>query len=422
MSTDRRAAPPPRLVLMVFLPFLCCLLWSLAAVPTAHADLSPASAIATELRQRPVYVDPSLRSLLDENAQEALEERITATGEPLYVLVVPLARGDTWNGEAAQFVGAVRDRMGGSGSYIALENSDLWLYGEESGSGSNTFYAALAVNSDPELRNASLKQRLERAVELVGSGAAQEEYSRIDAERGPLSPASPLGGNRLVLVGSALAAVGLVLAVVFLGVRARRSRTPLRAPAHSVFDSIDSAGQDMLRKRLQNRLSETGERLAAFPLADASATTGNTVQRALDAHLAAGKALDAATDLAGIAGALVLLDLADDAVARASSSRSTDRPLRHCFFDPLHGTRTAKASWRGLGSRRTAAVWACGQCAEALRQRREPEVLPVVLDGGRRVAYYEIPHRDSVWSATGYGTLRDDLVHRVLRGDLDAAR
>ncbi|MEY9215272.1 hypothetical protein NI17_015685 [Thermobifida halotolerans] len=50
------------------------------------------------------------------------------------------------------------------------------------------------------------------------------------------------------------------------------------------------------------------------------------------------------------------------------------------------------------------------------------EALGAVLDDGRRVPYYDLPPELSVWAATGYGALRDDLVARVLRGDPDAAR
>jgi len=114
---------------------------------------------------------------------------------------------------------------------------------------------------------------------------------------------------------------------------------------------------------------------------------------------------------------LVLLDLCDAHADQVSAARPALVPARHCFFDPLHGTRTRTTPWRRLGSRRKVTVWACGDCAAALRNHRQPEALPAVLDGGQRIPYYELPPERSVWAATGYGTLHDDLVAPVLRGD-----
>ncbi|TDQ45034.1 hypothetical protein [Actinorugispora endophytica] len=413
MSTDR-----------ILAVLLAALLWPLLAAPAAHADpapspasTSPASAVAAELRQRPVYVDPSLRSLLSETEQAALEERIASTGQPVYVVVVPLVQGDTWNGEPEQLVGAVRDRMDGDGSYLALGGRGLRLYGESRDPGSAAHYAALAVSSDPDLDDAPLSRQLERAVELIGDGTAEAEYQRIDSEREPYPYGYPwTRGVPLPWAGAGLAVAAALAVLAFTGLRARRLGAPPPPPAHGVFDSIDAAGLDALRERLGTRLTETGERLSDFSLTGSSPAVRSAVQQALDAHLAAGKVLDATAGLPGLAGVLVLLDLADDALDRASSRRRPGPPPRHCFFDPLHGTRTSRVSWRGLGSRRKASVWACSKCADDLRRHREPEVLPVLVDG-RRVAYYDVPHEDSVWAATGYGTLRDDLVQRVLRGD-----
>lgn len=414
MSTERRAAA-------LVTALLLWLLWpgGAAHAQTDPAGPSPAETIAAALREQPVYVDPSLRSLLDEDAQAALAERIAATGEEIYVVVVPLVRGDAWDGDPAQLVGAVSDRLGGSASYLVLEDNDLWLHGEGASAGDDAFYAALTVNIAPESQGASLARRLDHAVDLIAGGRAVEEYERISAER---EPPPPSAWGAAPSAWPWIAGTAVLAAVVVLSLVAARSRRAHPRPlAHTVFDSIDAAGQERMRRDLGARLTATGKRLAALTVPDSDAARA-ALQQALDAHLAAGKVLDAAADLPDLAGALVLLDLCDAHVDQAVAARSTPRPVRHCFFDPLHGTRTSTTPWRGLGTRRRVTVWACGDCATALRKHRQPEALPAVLDDGRRVPYYDLPPERSVWAATGYGTLHDDLVARVLRGDSGAAR
>ena len=49
---------------------------------------------------------------------------------------------------------------------------------------------------------------------------------------------------------------------------------------------------------------------------------------------------------------------------------------------------------------------------------RDRDALDVLFDG--EVLYYEADPRRSVWSAAGYGRFGEELVHRVLCGDLTA--
>jgi hypothetical protein len=53
---------------------------------------------------------------------------------------------------------------------------------------------------------------------------------------------------------------------------------------------------------------------------------------------------------------------------------------------------------------------------ERVRARKIPDVLK---DG--TTPYYEVDPARSVWTTTGYGQFRGDLVQRVLRGDLHRA-
>ncbi|GLU49575.1 hypothetical protein [Nocardiopsis ansamitocini] len=422
--SDPRPAAGHRLIRLAALAAAAMLSWPTAAV--AQDSPSPSATIADALSQRPVYVDPSLESVLSAEAQEGLVEQIESSDESIYVIVVPLVRGDAWDGDEEQLIGVVSDRLEGDGRFLAM-GADSRLDGKDYGGGSShALYAALAVNIDPEMDNAPLATRLERAVDLTAAGTGEQEYERLYEERdtggsglgGLLSGASGQGarsGTGLLLGGGALLVV--VVGLGLLLVRRRRTNALPPPLPHSTFAAIDTAQAAQLRSELRSAVTEQGERLASFSLEGASEKAGTAFQKALDAGQAAGKALDETSDLAGLAGVRVLLDMSSEALEATRAGRSAPAPSPHCFFNPLHKGATAPASWRAVGSRQRVRVPACVQCAGALKTHREPEALPATHEG-RRIPYYEVPAERSVWAATGYGTLRSDLVQRILRGDL----
>ena len=92
-----------------------------------------------------------------------------------------------------------------------------------------------------------------------------------------------------------------------------------------------------------------------------------------------------------------------------------------CFFNPLHGPSARPATWRLIGTREQLRVPACTECLRAVSRHRPPAVLPDTV-GTKHVPYLEADPERSVWAATGFGVLRDDLVDRILRGDLRRGR
>ncbi|MFC3997028.1 hypothetical protein ACFOVU_13940 [Nocardiopsis sediminis] len=396
----------------------------------AAADtVSPAERIAGELRESPVYVDPSIESALPENARIELAEQIAQTGKPVYVVVVPLVAGDPWNGEPDQLLGAVHDRLGEDGSYLTAElGGTPWITGTDFGTGREhqAHEAAMAVSLDAD-RDAPLSALFSDTVELIDTGTGDAAYERASEaldqslwydSAAPDATAPGPGVAPWLAAGAAV----LVAAAAVGGLLLYRRRTPA-VPRLVAFDNADDARLARLRAEVERELVEVAERLGAFTLAEdapQAAEAAEQYRTALDAQHAAGKALDTAHGMADLAGARVLLHMSEDALRAAEARQQGRRPpaaRRHCYFDPLHATDTRPLNWRALGSSRKVRVHACADCTAAVRGHRAPVALPD-LRGGEQVAYYEVPADESVWSATGYGSLSDDLVQRVLRGDL----
>ncbi|WP_047871360.1 hypothetical protein [Nocardiopsis sp. RV163] len=399
-------------------------------------------AVADALEESPVYVDPAYESAFPAEDQERVAGVIESSGLDLYVIALPLTGGDAWGGDAATLVSVVHDRRGGGeGHYLAYEEVSGY-HGADFGPGAQetapAHYGALTASYATDF-DGSMLQQADAAVEAALSDdpraayeAALQSYEEANpriADPGGESGTGPradsgTGSGPLFAVGSVVAVLlALVLALLVRNrLTARRGRRRAASiTQHAAFDNADRAQLDSLVEQGERDLIEVGERLSRVD-ADPGAGTksGQSLQRALDARSAAAAvhdrmAAEGAT-LPDAVGALVLLDIAEDALeSAAGGSRSAVR-RRHCYANPLHGTNTKVTPWREFGGTRTIRVPLCADCAKAVRNRARPVVLPAEHEGAQ-VPYYEVPAEESVWAATGYGTLTDDLVQRVQRGD-----
>jgi hypothetical protein len=346
------------------------------------------AAIAAALKRSPVYVDPAYDSALPKKRRESLVRRIRRSPIPIYVVLVPLVAGSTWQ-TSEQVTSVVQSYLGRDGAYVTFDKDfddvfDVVMWGgteEQQGSARD---AGWAVSLEKGYK--TLAARLTRCVDLIATGKGSVAYQKdhdtlFTPGPTPLPKAPPHHDDGFPLgvpiAGAAIIAAGAGL----LWLRRRRARAAveaLRLP-RAVFETAREAGDDELRARAERDLIELGESL-----------DGN--EKALDAYTAAGRTLDDASSTADLAGVLTLIQ-----TARGGT------PL--CYFDPRHGEGTLVVNWRAPGTRPKLEVRVCAACAKAVRDRRAPDV---VLDQGR--PYYEAA---TPWAETGYGQL-GDLVGRIL--------
>ncbi|MFA1551180.1 hypothetical protein [Actinomadura chokoriensis] len=393
------------------------------------SEPSPGERLAAALRRSPIYVDPSLASALPEADRARLIAKFRKLSVPVFVVLVPLVKGGTWSDDE-QLATVVHAKLGRDGVYITFSDIGDDLRAKEFGGEHQARYAAWAVSFDRSMDDASLATRLDRIADLMVSGNAKKEYDRQSAaiqkrveerraEEEPRSGDSSVLPLTLGAAGIAAAGIGGLL----LWRRRRMAATSRGDSAllmpRTVFSTAKRAGEDQLREQTAREVIAFGELLDTTDVPVSGERTGELMTRALDAYQAAGKTLDRARGIPDLAGVLVLLDQGRDALASAqavAAGRPEIPPSPLCFFNPLHGDAATRIEWRPIGSRRRLRVHACRDCARAARTKETPDILTDRRDG-RDVPYFEADPSQSVWAETGYGQLRDDLIHRVLRGD-----
>ncbi|WP_329520425.1 hypothetical protein [Spirillospora sp. NBC_01491] len=395
------------------------------------SEPSPGERLAAALRRSPFYVDPSLASAVPVADRRRLIAKFRKAPAPVYVVLVPLVKGGTWTDDE-QLATVVHDRLGRDGVFVGLKDTGDSLSAHEFGGEHQARDAAWAVELDRGMDDASLVARLSRFADLLISGTGTREYKRISKEideryRSRHGGSAVTGGGAGVppaAVGAAGAAVAGIAGLLVWRRRrmaaVHRADTALLLP-RTVFSTAGRATRDQLREQASREVIAFGELLDQSTVETTGDRARTLMTRALDAYQAAGKTLDAARGVPDLAGVLVLIDQGRDALASARSLAEGGGevpPSPLCFFDPLHGDGPVKVDWRPVGTRRRLRVRTCRACAKAVRAKETPEILKDTRDG-REVPYFEADPEHSVWAETGYGQLRDDLIHRVLRGDLN---
>ncbi|HEX2313769.1 MAG TPA: hypothetical protein VHJ17_08555, partial [Thermomonospora sp.] len=148
---------------------------------------SPGQRIAAALRRSPIYVDPSLAAAVPPAKRSVLRARIRACPMPVFLVIVPLVKGGTWD-DPDELATVVHDRLGRDGAYVTLAETDGQLNARQWGGTEeqrdNTEYAVRVPFFLDEMRDATLADRLIRAVELIAAGRGRAEYDRATAHLG----------------------------------------------------------------------------------------------------------------------------------------------------------------------------------------------------------------------------------------------
>ncbi|TDC88014.1 hypothetical protein [Actinomadura sp. 7K507] len=393
---------------------------------------SPGERLAAALRRSPIHVDPSLASALPEAERRKLIAKAGKAPAPVFVVLVPLVQGGTWT-DGEQLATVVHDRLGRDGIFITFDDDNQDLAAEEWGGDHQAADAARAVKFDRAMDDTPLAARLSRILDLIISGKASQEYKRVSdelservkkiRERDAPGTASEGDGGLALPLGAAGVAVAGVAGLLLW--RRRRMASVSREDngllmPRTVFATASRASEEQLREQASREVIAFGELLDESSTPATGERARTLMTRALDAYQAAGKTLDAARGVPDLAGVLVLVDQGRDALASAQAAAKGEPeipPIPLCFFNPLHGDATTKLDWRPIGSRKRLHVRTCRDCARTARQKQTPDVLLDHRDG-RDVPYYEADPTESIWAETGYGQLREDLIHRILRGDL----
>ncbi|PNG16658.1 hypothetical protein [Streptomyces cahuitamycinicus] len=391
------------------------LLAALATTGTAIAadgdGPSAGQRIAKALRTSPVYVDAAYAEAVPPSRQRQLADRIRRTGLPIKVVLIPLTKGDAFDGESDLLAGTVRDRLPERRDLVLITSDGDFpdsLQGYEwPGDTHQARSAVAAAGFLDEMRDAGLADLTVKAVDLVAEGKGEQRYeeamndlggsprpTQSGSGSGSGSDSSSGSGSASGMTGWWLLIAVPALALTVLATRAAllRSRTAPAVP-QLVFTTARAADEAQVRRRAEAEVLALGEATRA---AEVASTPG--LQQALDAYAAAGTVLDGARGLPDLAGALALAQEGRDALTGSSG-------LPLCFFNPLHGRAALRTGWRPLGRRDRLDVAVCQECADALRDRRAPEVLTDTDEDGRTVPYFEVPARRSAWAASGYGSL-----------------
>ena len=400
MSTD---------VKRVITALAALLLAALTTTTARAADGDGPSAgqrIAEALRTSPVYVDEAYSAAVPPSRQRQLAQQIRRTGLPIKVVLTPLTKGDAFDGNSDVLAGTVRDRLPNQRELALITTDGDFpdsLRGYEWPADTHqTRDAVDATGFMDEMRDAGLADLTAKAVELVAEGKGTQRYEEATKDLGgsarPEAQADPASGGtvRWLLIG--VPALVLTALATRAATRSRKSAPVAPAFPQLVFATARAADEAELRRRAEEEVSALGE---AAQAADVSTTPG--LQHALDAYAAAGTVLDEARGLPDLAGVLALVQEGHDALT------GDDTALPRCFFHPLHGRAALRTGWRPLGRRDRLDVAVCRECADALRDRRAPEVLTDTAEDGRTVPYFELPGGRSVWAASGYGSLMSPL-------------
>ncbi|MGH3381908.1 MAG: hypothetical protein ACRDP6_44985, partial [Actinoallomurus sp.] len=149
--------------------------------------------IAQALRRSPIYVDPAYAGALPKATRENLVKRIRRSPVPIYVVLVPILQGSTWQ-SSEQVTSVVQSHLGRDGAYVTFNPEfddvfDVVRWGGTDEQRRSARDAGWAVSF--EKRYKTLATRLTRCVDLIATGKGSAAYEKDTATAFPAKSTPP---------------------------------------------------------------------------------------------------------------------------------------------------------------------------------------------------------------------------------------
>ena len=224
----------------------------------------------------------------------------------------------------------------------------------------------------------------------------------------------------------AMLLVVVVAAILWFAIPRGARRKRYRIPK-AIAQAASAADRGAMRRALGEDALGVVERLEKLQTGSLDSETADLVEHGLDAYgLARRIADDGASREDDLAGAMVLMGIAEAAVTRAESAlRSGSRGSRRasggalslrgakaaeaprlCSIDPRHGPAKREIDVSVTGRTGSLTVPACAKC---LHDEKSDNPLRWLTVGGKPYVL-----RDTVWAKTLYGGTREDVVDAVV--------
>lgn len=106
---------------------------------------------ADALRSTPVYVDPGAERAIDDTAAGQLADQITASGQPIFLAVLPASAADATGGDVDALPGALAEATGLAGTYGVVVGDSFRAAGSAAALATAAFQASSAQGTEAVL-------------------------------------------------------------------------------------------------------------------------------------------------------------------------------------------------------------------------------------------------------------------------------
>ncbi|MEU7106958.1 hypothetical protein ABZ951_18125 [Streptomyces sp. NPDC046215] len=383
MSAVLRALPRP---LSALIAALFLLAGTALFAPAAQADTSTTTgldAVASALKDGPVYVDPRSTAQLPAGDADALAKKIRDAGKPVFVAVVPA----TDEFPRATVFRDLRTKVGIAGVYVIHR-------GDEFG-----------AQADRRVMSADSVRNLVGAVQRSGGDATTQLNSFVDqADRQARGhePDGWGGGDEAGVSATGLITGGAVVVAGGAGAYALHRRNKKKREAR------ERAELDALRVVVDEDITAFGEELDRLDFSPSEPGADDAQRKdyeeALDAYEEAKAKMAAAAKPQDVTAVTAALDTGRFALATLAARR-TGAPLPErrvpCFFDPRHGPSVQDVEWAPPGGP-VRTVPACAADAARLADGEEPMSRTVQTADGRQ-PYWNAGPAYAPWAGGYFG-------------------